>query len=241
MTPPGYDEKKQKVYPLLLRVYGGPGSQTVTQQWSLAFEEFISSNLSIVVASIDNTGTGARGLDFMKSETYKRLGIVEAADQINAAAYLAATIKSIDPKRVAIWGWSYGGFMTLFSLLAPGGSDVFHLGISVAPVTDWRYYDSAYTERMMQLPQTNPQGYNETSLLFKVKNLKSRLLLVHGLADDNVHFQNTAEFNEVMVEAGIQYSTMFYTNRDHGITGDGAREHLYKLMRDYLEEDLVEF
>jgi len=221
---------------LLLNVYGGPGSQYVTKTWALGFNEYVASQLGIVVAAIDGRGTGARGLDFLQ-ETYLNLGTKETEDQVLGAKYLQTLLSSRVPKnKVGIWGWSYGGFMTLSSLL--NGSDIFATGVSVAPVTDWRYYDSAYTERFMNLPDYNYYGYSSTSILNKASNFSVPFLLIHGTGDDNVHFQNTVELNRKLIENNIQYETMFYANSAHSITTYGARRHLYKLISNYLKRYL---
>jgi len=221
---------------LLLNVYGGPGSQTVTKTWSLGFNEYVASNLGIIVATVDGRGTGARGLDFLQG-TYEYLGIKEAEDQVAGAKYLQNLLANRVPKnKVGIWGWSYGGFMTLHSLLA--GKDIFSTGVAVAPVTDWRYYDSTYTERYMNLPDYNYWGYRNTSILNRAGNFSTPFLLIHGTGDDNVHFQNTVELNRKLIEHNIQYETMFYANSAHSITTYGARRHLYRLISNYLKRYL---
>eukprot|EP01125_Pyxidicula_operculata_P003584 TRINITY_DN1468_c0_g1_i1.p1 TRINITY_DN1468_c0_g1~~TRINITY_DN1468_c0_g1_i1.p1 ORF type:complete len:769 (+),score=143.61 TRINITY_DN1468_c0_g1_i1:58-2364(+) len=223
-------------YGLLYNIYGGPGSQTVTQTWTLEFNEYVASNLGIYVVSVDPRGTGARGIDFMQ-QTYLNLGKLEAEDMVSSREYLLKMLLQVDPKRTAIWGWSYGGYLTLTTLL----SGAFSTGISVAPVTDWRFYDTFYTESFMQTPQTNPSGYNSTSVLLNANalaNATNQFLLVHGTGDDNVHFQNTVELNKMLIHYGVQYETMFYANRDHGISGDNARQHLYKMMSNFLSRKI---
>jgi len=180
---------------------------------------------------VDGRGTGSRGNDWEK-QTYKRLGIIESEDQITAAKYFQS-LPYIHADRVGIWGWSYGGFMTCSVLSTL--NNPFKFGMAVAPVTDWKFYDSAYTERFMQTPQDNPEGYNETSILNRAANIKDfSLLLAHGTADDNVHFQNTAELVKALISKGVQFDVMFYPNRDHGISGDGASPHLYHLLSNFL-------
>eukprot|EP01127_Copromyxa_protea_P021130 TRINITY_DN7180_c0_g1_i1.p1 TRINITY_DN7180_c0_g1~~TRINITY_DN7180_c0_g1_i1.p1 ORF type:complete len:784 (-),score=128.88 TRINITY_DN7180_c0_g1_i1:19-2034(-) len=231
-------KSKNEITPMLFNVYGGPGSQTVTKVWSLGFNEYLASSIGISIASVDGVGTGARGIAF-RQKTYKKLGIHETADQIAAAAWIRDNYGGLDPNRFAIWGWSYGGFMTLSTLLQNNSG--FRCGMSVAPVSDWHYYDSAYTERYMSTPANNPGGYTNTSLVHQIKEhgLHSKLLLVHGTGDDNVHFQNTAELNKALVEKGIQYDTMFYTNQNHAISGDGSKEHLYRLLSNWVVQCLT--
>jgi len=224
-------------YPTIFDIYGGPSSQKVTRMWSLGFDEFLASS-DIIVASIDPRGTGNRGLDFM-FQVYRQLGIVEAADIITAAEHVASSVYPIDYGRMGIWGWSYGGFMALNTIIQ-GGKKTFVTAVSVAPVTDWRLYDTFYTERYMSTPSNNTDGYTSTSVIKNAAQLKDfPFLLVHGTADDNVHFQNTAILNEILVELGIQYDTMFYTNQQHNIDKNGARPHLYQLMYDFIYNNLA--
>jgi len=166
-----------------------------------------------------------------------RLGYYESLDQVAAAAWIKKNMsKHFDSDNFGIWGWSYGGFLTLSTLLLPDSG--FRCGVSVAPVASWLYYDTAYTERYMRTPSDNPEGYKSTSIVNQIleRGLQSKLLLMHGTGDDNVHFQNSAMLNEVLVEKEIQYDTMLYTNKNHGISGNGARPHLYKLMSDWLQD-----
>lgn len=217
-------------------VYGGPGSQTVNDKWNsrnFMWHQLLAQKGCIVV-SVDNRGTGARGVDFKKC-TYKELGKLETIDQIEAAKYLA-TLPYVDKDRIGIWGWSYGAYMT--SLCMTKGADYFKLGIAVAPVTNWRFYDTIYTERFMQTPQENPDGYDDNSPINHVEKLKGKYLLIHGTADDNVHYQNTIEMVNALVKANKQFDLFVYPDRNHGIYGANARLHLYTKMTDFILENL---
>lgn len=236
MKPHDFDSSEK--YPVLFYVYGGPGSQTVQKRFGTAHRPFWHRYLTTqgyIVVSIDNRGTGARGRAFEK-QIYKKLGQYEVEDQINAARYLTWTYDFIDEDRIGIWGWSYGGFMS--SLVLAQGGDLFSTAIAVAPVTSWRFYDTIYTERFMQTPEMNPDGYYKGSPLNYAEQIEGDYLLVHGTGDDNVHFQNSVEMVNRLVEAGVQFETMFYPNRNHGIYGGNTREHLYKLLNDFIIEHL---
>ncbi len=234
ITPPNFD--KSKKYPVFMYVYGGPGSQTVTDSWggnNYAWFQMLAQKGYIVV-SVDNTGTGARGEKFKKM-TYQDLGKYETQDQIEAAKYLAG-LEYVDGSRIGIFGWSYGGYMSSLCLFK--GNDVFKAAIAVAPVTNWKWYDSIYTERYMRTPQENKKGYEDNSPINFADRLKGSYLLVHGMADDNVHFQNTAEMANALIKANKQFDTYFYPNRNHGIYGDNARIHLYTKMTNFILENL---
>lgn len=222
--------------PVLMFVYGGPGSQQVLDQWKGANYWWFQmlAQKGYVVACVDNRGTGGRGEEFQKM-TYLNLGKYETQDQIEAAKYLG-TLPFVDPGRVGIFGWSYGGYMSSLCMLK--GKDVFKTGIAVAPVTNWKWYDSVYTERYMQTEQENPKGYAENSPVNFADQLEGNYLLVHGLTDDNVHFQHTAEMSNRLIAANKQFDTMIYPNNNHGITGKNARLHLYTLMTRFLDEKL---
>lgn len=225
-----------KKYPVFMNVYGGPGSQSVEDRWGyfdFAWYQMLAQKGYISVC-VDNRGTGFRGEAFKKC-TYKQLGKLETEDQITAAKYLA-TLPYVDGKRIGIWGWSYGGFMTALCLTK--GADVFKTGIAVAPVINWRNYDNIYTERFMQTPQENPTGYDDNSPVNFAKELKGNFLLIHGTADDNVHFQNSIEFATALIKANKQFREFFYPNRNHSIYGGNTRMHLYQMMTDYLLENL---
>ncbi|HQP04813.1 MAG: S9 family peptidase [Bacteroidales bacterium] len=227
--------KASKKYPVLFYVYGGPGIQTVTNDWdyNLAWWQMLAQQGYIVV-SVDNRGTGARGKDF-RQVTYGQLGKYEVIDQIEAAKYLGAQ-KYVDKSRIGIFGWSYGGYMTALCMTI--GADYFKAGIAVAPVTNWRYYDSVYTERYNGLPQNNASGYDDNSPINHTSELKGSFLLVHGTADDNVHFQNSVELVQKLIDSDKQFETMYYPNLDHSIYGGNARMHLYTKMTNFIYNKL---
>lgn len=235
IKPLDFDANKK--YPVLIYVYGGPGSQTVTNTFATdqrsLWHHYLASKGYLVV-SVDNRGTGARGAVF-KKVIYKELGKVEIEDQISAARYLQ-TLPFVDSDRIGIWGWSYGGFMSSLGLTR--GGDVFKTAIAVAPVIDWRYYDTIYTERYMQTPQLNPEGYRNASPIYEAVQLKGNYLLIHGTGDDNVHFQNAVSMVDALEYYAIPFQTMFYPNRNHGISGGNTRRHLYTLMSNFIFEKL---
>ncbi|MDR2835079.1 MAG: S9 family peptidase [Bacteroidales bacterium] len=229
------DFKKSKKYPVLMYVYGGPGNQTVLNAWDrdMSWWQMLTQKGYIIV-SVDNRGTGSRGKDF-KQTTYKQLGKYEVQDQISVAKFLG-TQKYIDKDRIGIFGWSYGGYMS--SLCMTIGADYFKAGIAVAPVTNWRFYDSIYTERYNGLPQDNKSGYDDNSPVNHAKEMKGKFLLVHGTADDNVHFQNSIEFVDKLIANDVQFQTMYYPNNDHGIYFGNSRFHLYTMMTNFIEKNL---
>jgi len=177
---------------------------------------------------------GARGKAF-RAATYAQLGKLETQDQIEGAKYLG-TLPYVDKDRIGIWGWSYGGYMT--SLCLTVGADYFKMGIAVAPVTTWRFYDTIYTERYLKRPQDNPSGYDDNSPLTHAARLKGKFLLIHGTGDDNVHFQNSVEFVEALVEANCEFETFYYPNKAHALRGGNTRLHLYRMMTKFLMENL---
>ena len=229
IKPHNFDASKQ--YPVLITIYGGPGSQTVKDSWDrgMMWHHMLAQKGYIIVA-VDNRGTGARGANFKKS-TYQQLGKLEVEDYIETAKYLGNQ-NYIDSARIGIWGWSYGGYMS--TLAISKGADYFKTAIAVAPVTNWRYYDNIYTERYMRTPQENANGYDNNSPI----NIVSNYLLVHGTADDNVHFQNTAELVSALVKADIQYDFYMYTDKNHSIYGGNTRKHLYTKFTNFLLEKL---
>ncbi len=236
MKPHDFDADQK--YPVLFYVYGGPGSQTVTKSFGSGQRAMWHRYLTeqgYVVVSIDNRGTGARGRDFEK-QVYKKLGQYEVQDQIDVANYLIENYDYIDENRIGIWGWSYGGYMS--SLVLAQGGDIFNTAIAVAPVTNWRFYDTIYTERFMQTPQMNPEGYRKGSPLTYADEMDGNYLLVHGTGDDNVHFQNSVELVDKLVDADVQFETMYYPNRSHGIYGGNTRNHLYKMLTNFIIENL---
>jgi dipeptidyl-peptidase-4 len=234
MKPQDFDPNK--TYPLFMTQYSGPGSQSVANTWYGANDFWYSmlANKGYIVVCIDGRGTGYKGADF-KKVTQNELGKYEVEDQIAAAKKLSA-MNYIDTNRVGIWGWSYGGFMSSNCLLK--GSDTFSMAIAVAPVTNWRFYDSIYTERYMTTPQENASGYDENSPINHVDKLKGKYLLVHGSADDNVHVQNTMRMVEALVQANKQFEWAVYPDKNHGIYGGNTRIHLYNKMTNFIKENL---
>ncbi len=234
IKPSDFDPNKR--YPVFMFLYGGPGSQQVVNSWGW-FNYFWYQHLAqkgYIVACVDNRGTGGRGAEFKKM-TYLQLGKYETIDQIEANRYLAK-LPYVDKNRIGIQGWSYGGYMS--SLAITKGADVFKTAIAVAPVTNWRYYDNIYTERYMRTPQENASGYDDNSPINHVDSLKGNYLLIHGTADDNVHVQNTYEMVSALVKANKQFDLFVYPDKNHGIYGGNTRLHLYKLMTEYILENL---
>ena len=222
-----------KKYPVLLVQYSGPDSQSALDKWDIGWEYYLATKDYIVVC-VDGRGTGARGAEFRKC-TYQQLGILETKDQLEAAKYMAKQ-SYVDKDRIGIWGWSYGGFMTLMAMSSE--ESIIKAGIAVAPVTDWRLYDSAYTERFMRRPQENFNGYDQTSPLLRADKLQGKLLIVHGTADDNVHIQNTMLYTGRLVEAEKQFEMQLYTDKNHSILGKQTRRHLYTRMSEFLFKNL---
>lgn len=220
-------------YPVVMTQYSGPNSQEVLDEWQLDWHSYLA-NQGYVVACFDPRGTAARGEEFRKC-TYLQLGKLEADDQVEAARFLAS-LPYTDEDKIAIWGWSYGGFITALTLNK--GGDLFSAGVAVAPVTNWRFYDTVYTERFMRTPQQNPDGYDDNSPVNNVSQIKGRLLLIHGTADDNVHIQNTHEYAEALVQAGIPFDMQIYTNRNHSIYGGKTRMHLFQKIIDHFDQYL---
>ncbi len=235
IKPKDFDSNKK--YPVLMYVYGGPGSQTVLNSWgwfNFAWFQMLAQKGYIIV-SVDNRGTGSRGEEFKKM-TYLQLGKYETMDQISATKYLSS-LPYIDGSRIGIFGWSYGGYMS--SLCMTKGADYFKAGIAVAPVTNWKYYDNIYTERYMRTPQTNSQGYEDNSPINHTELLKGKFLLVHGVADDNVHIQNSMDLITSLVKNNKQFEMQFYPNSDHGIhAGRNTRFHLYTRMTNFILDNL---
>lgn len=227
------DFNPSRKYPVLMSQYSGPNSQSVANRFGIGWESYLATQGYIVV-SIDGRGTAARGEEFRKC-TYMKLGILESDDQIAGARYLGG-LPYVDKDRIAIWGWSYGGYMTLMSMSR--GNGAFKAGIAVAPVTDWRYYDSIYTERYMRTPQENSAGYDQSSAVNLAEKLQGRLLLVHGTADDNVHYQNTLYYSDALIRAGKVFDMQVYSNRDHHIAGMATRLNLYNRIIDFLNRNL---
>lgn len=237
VKPKNFDASKK--YPVLMYQYGGPGYQMVFNSFDngfmggLIWEQRLAQKGYIVVC-VDGRGTGGRGDEFKKC-TYMKLGDLESHDQVETALWLSK-LPYVDKSRIAIWGWSFGGFNTLMSMCE--GREVFNCGVAVAPVTDWRFYDTVYTERFMRTPQENPKGY-DCSPLHRYEKIKGNLLLVHGMADDNVHFQNSAELAEALVQLGYQFDMQVYTNRNHSIYGGNTRRHLVTRIENFLDTHLL--
>ncbi len=226
VKPWNFDASKR--YPVILFQYSGPGSQQVLDSWSTgnmggnSYEQYLGQQGFISVV-VDGRGTGGRGAAFEK-QTYLKLGQMEAEDQVETALYMSS-LPYVDAKRIGIWGWSFGGFCTLMSMSE--GRNVFAAGVAVAPPTCWKYYDSVYTERFMRTPKENPDGYG-VSALSRAPQLNGNLLICHGSADDNVHFRNTAEYTEALVQADKDFKQLVYTNRNHSILGGNTRIHLFR-------------
>jgi len=220
-------------YPVLMTQYSGPNSQQVLDYFSVDWNTYLAQQGYLVVC-VDPRGTGARGEEFRKC-TYGQLGNLESNDQVEVARYMSRQ-SYVDAKKIAIWGWSYGGFISAMTLCK--GGDLIRAAIAVAPVISHYFYDTVYTERYMGLPSQNPEGYDQNSPIALAKGIKGKLLLVAGTADDNVHYQNTIEFAEAMVQAGIQFRMMSYNNRNHGIRGGNTTKHLYTMFDEFLQENL---
>ena len=234
IKPKDFDATKK--YPVFMTQYSGPGSQQVTDSWkgmNYWWYQMLAQQ-GYVVACVDPRGTGARGQQFKKM-TYLQLGKYETIDQIEAGKYLAS-LPFTDPMRIGIFGWSYGGYMSSLAILK--GNDVFSTAIAVAPVTNWKWYDTIYTERYMRTEQENPSGYRDNSPVYFADRLRGKYLLVHGGSDDNVHLQNSMEMARALIEANKQFDTYIYPNRAHSIFGGNARLHLYTKMTAFLNENL---
>jgi dipeptidyl-peptidase-4 len=234
IKPIDFDSSKK--YPLLLFQYSGPGSQEVANRWG--DEELLwhknLANQGYIIACIDGRGTGFKGAAFKKS-TYLNLVKYETLDQIAVAKYLGE-LRYIDKSRIGIWGWSFGGHMATHCLLT--GNDTFSMAIAVAPVTNWRFYDTIYTERFMRTPQENPEGYDMNSPLNYADQLNGKFLIIHGSADDNVHVQNTMRMVEALIQANKQFEWMIYPDKNHGIFGGNTRKHLFTKMTEFIHKNL---
>ncbi len=234
MKPNNFDSTKR--YPVLIFNYSGPGSQSVADKW--LGTDYLWHQLLVqkgyIIFCLDNRGTGGRGKSF-RNIVYKNLGKWEVHDQIEGAKYLAS-LPFVNNSRIGIWGWSYGGYMSALTILR--GADYFKAAISVAPVIHWKFYDTIYTERYMQTPKLNPEGYEDSSPLNYVDKLKGKLLIIHGTADDNVHFQNTISMISKMEESNKQFKLMLYPGKLHGISGGNIRIQLFNLMTDFILNNL---
>lgn len=236
VKPRDFDASKK--YPVVMYQYSGPGSQEVTDSWNLGFygagifESYLTEQ-GFICACVDGRGTGARGADFEKC-TYLQLGLRESQDQVETAIYLGS-LPYVDKANIGIWGWSFGGFNTLMSMSE--GRPVFKAGVAVAAPSNWKYYDTVYTERYMRTPNENAAGY-AINPMERAANLSGSLLLIHGTADDNVHFRNVAEMSEALVQANKQFEMQIYTNRNHSIYGGNTRYHLLTRMCDFFKRNL---
>lgn len=237
VKPKNFDANKK--YPVIMHQYSGPGSQQVTNSWSAgsmgqggAFDSYLAQE-GFIVVSVDGRGTGGRGSEFEKC-TYLNLGNLESKDQVETALYVGS-LPYVDKDRIGIWGWSYGGFNTLMSMSE--GRGVFRAGVAIAPPTNWKYYDSVYTERYMRTPKENPDGY-ATNPIERASKLHGALLICHGTADDNVHPQNTYEYSEALVQADKDFRELFYTNRNHSIFGGNTRNHLLRQVAQFFKTEL---
>jgi dipeptidyl-peptidase-4 len=234
ILPKDFDPSKK--YPVVMLQYSGPTSQRVLNNWRKRFG-YALADAGYLVVNVDGRGTGARGRAW-RNATYMQLGVKEAEDQISAAQYLQS-LPYVDGDRIAICGWSYGGYQTLMCLSKQNNqSPMFKCGIAIAPVTNWRLYDSAYTERFMRRPQVNEFGYEGTDLMQMAGNLTGELLIVHGLADDNVHAQNTLLYTDALVQAGKQFEMQLYVDDNHSIRKPANNEHLHKRIMLFLEKNL---
>ena len=237
VKPKDFDANKK--YPVIMHQYSGPGSQQVTNSWSAgsmgqggAFDSYLAQE-GFIVVSVDGRGTGGRGSEFEKC-TYLNLGNLESKDQVETALYVGS-LPYVDKERIGIWGWSYGGFNTLMSMSE--GRGVFRAGVAIAPPTNWKHYDSVYTERYMRTPKENPDGY-ATNPIERAPKLHGALLICHGTADDNVHPQNTYEYSEALVQADKDFRELFYTNRNHSIFGGNTRNHLLRQVAQFFKTEL---
>lgn len=237
IKPAGFDASRK--YPVIMHQYSGPGSQQVVNSWNAgsmgqggAFDYYLAEQ-GFIVVSVDGRGTGGRGADFEKA-IYLRMGDLESKDQVEAALWLGKQ-SYVDKYRIGIWGWSFGGFNTLMSMSE--GRDVFRAGVAIAPPTNWRFYDTIYTERYMRTPKENPEGY-AINPIERASKLHGALLICHGIADDNVHPQNSFEYSEALVQADKDFKELLYTNRNHSIYGGNTRNHLLRQVANFFMEEL---
>lgn len=240
IRPRDFDPDRR--YPLLVHTYGGPGSQEVTYRWAgqeRLWHHYLAETYGILVAGVDNRGSGGRGKAF-KTLTQNRLGVLEAEDQTAAARWFGAQ-SYVDPDRIGIWGWSYGGYLSLLAMLYEDGPEVWAAGAAIAPVTDWRQYDTIYTERYLSTPQANPDGYRLGSPVTYADRMRDtqRLLIVHGDADDNVHPQNTTAMVDALIAADKHFEMMIYPGRNHAIAGGRTRLHVFTMLTRFFADALA--
>ncbi|HVF97806.1 MAG TPA: S9 family peptidase [Flavisolibacter sp.] len=239
LKPANFDAAKK--YPVLFMNYGGPGNEYVVNKFGLSSAsrylwQQMMAQRGFIIVSVDNSGTGSRGEEF-KKKTYLQLGKLETEDQIDAARWVSK-LPFVDARNIGHWGWSFGGFLS--SLVIAKGADVFSAAVAVAPVTSWRYYDNIYTERFMRTPQENPTGYDDNSPINHVAKIRGKYLLIHGSGDDNVHFQNSAQMVKALVKANVDFETMYYPDKNHGINGiaDNTSYHLWSKMTNWVLQNL---
>ena len=231
LKPANFDPSKR--YPVVMSQYSGPGSQSVLDDWKVDWEYYLA-NQGFIVACVDGRGTGGRSRAY-ETAVYMQLGKYETEDQVAGAEYMS-TLPYVDGNRIGIYGWSYGGYETLMAMST--GNGIYRAGVAIAPVTDWRYYDTIYSERFMRTPQENGDGYRQSAPITHAANLKGSLLIVSGTADDNVHYLNTLQYSAALVEAGIQFDSQIYTNKDHHIRGCNTRHHLYTRVCNFFSDKL---
>ena len=234
IKPPHFDE--QEKYPVLIYTYGGPHAQIVRNRWGgsrYLWHAFMAQN-GYIIFSLDNRGSYGRGTEW-EDPILKNMGHLELQDQISGVDYLKS-LPFVDPTRIGIWGWSYGGYMASLAMFKSPG--VFAAGAAVAPVTDWLLYDTIYTERYMKHPDDNPEGYEDGSPINFVEGLEGPFLLVHGSADDNVHMQNSMQLIKALIDDDKDFDLMLYPGKLHGISGSAARIHLFKRLTKFFEQNL---
>lgn len=231
MKPSNFDSRKK--YPVVMIQYSGPDSQQVLNSYGTDWTSYLA-NQGFVVVCVDGRGTGGRGEDFRKS-TYMNLGILESDDQVAVANQLKK-MNYIDGNRIGIWGWSYGGYNTIMSM--ERGNGAFKAGVAIAPVTDWKFYDTVYGERFMRTPQENPKGYQASSTLSHINGLQGQLLIIHGSADDNVHLQNTMEYVKTAIDAQKDIDLFIFPDKDHSILGLKNRNYLFNKVTKFFKDNL---
>lgn len=241
MPTTGQAEELSRKYPVLMFHYSGPESQQVLNRWKIGWEEYLAAKEGVVCVCVDPRGTDGRGRAF-RNKTYMHIGTVEMEDQVYAARYLQ-TLPYVDAERIGIWGWSFGGYATIMAMSYCGihpemGESPFRFGMAVAPVTDWRYYDAAYTERYMRRPQVNEEGYEDASAIKHAEALQGNLLIVHGLADDNVHARNTLLYTEALVQANRQFEMQVYPDDNHFLRKRNNQRHVYERLLKFLREQI---